>query len=212
MCGTYIGDYYPSLLRKTCSLECKKQLQRQNSFGKNNANYKHGKYIENHCKECNKLIDARSIYCYICRAKNNNSFKNKVHSENIKEIIGKKSKEKFTEEYIELKYHDKYRGNKKIMNGYILVKDYDHPNKNSQNDILEHVLIMSNYLQRPIKKEEVIHHIDCDRANNNINNLYLFGNTSSHMKCHGEINKLIPELMKKNIIMFKDGHYYIKGE
>ena len=54
-----------------------------------------------------------------------------------------------------------------------MIKDYEHPNRNSQNDILEHVKVMSEYLKRPIKKGEIIHHINMIRDDNRIENLYL---------------------------------------
>ncbi len=101
ICDSFIGEYYPSVTRKTCSLKCKGELFGKTHTGKNNPNYRHGKCIENRCKECNRLIDARSIRCQKCRAIYNNSFLGKTHTDKTKKIIGKKSSEKFTTEYLE---------------------------------------------------------------------------------------------------------------
>ena len=183
-----------------------------NNKGMENPNYRHGRCVENRCSNCNTLIDWRSKYCVKCRASLDNPFKGKKHSEKTKAIIGKKSKEKFTPEFIKKNYQDKCSGNKKMINGYILIKDYKHPNRNSQNDVLEHILVMSNHIGRPISKGEVIHHIDFDRANNDISNLHLYKTRSEHLnKSQGSIFKLVKFLLKRNIITFTNGEYKLVG-
>lgn len=58
------------------------------------------------------------------------------------------------------------------------------------------------------KKGEVIHHIDIDKFNNEFSNLYLC-NHKEHLEIHRSIEKLIKPLLKKKIIGFKKGGYYI---
>jgi len=208
ICNKLIGTYYPSQTRKTCSLTCKKKLHSKNNTGKGNPNYKNGKTIENRCQKCNCLIDSRSIHCYKCRNIVTPGFKGKKHTKQTKKLIGKKSKAKFTKEYKE-KIREKHRGKKKrAINGYILIKDYQHPNRNAQNDVLEHIKIMSSYIGRPIKKGEVIHHINMVRNDNRIENLYL-STRGKHMKIHGTLNTLVKDLLKNNIIHFKNGKYLL---
>ena len=179
--------------------------------GKRNPNYKHGKYaFGNYCLDCKKKIDGRSKRCCLCNSKNNNSFKGKSHSLKSRKKIGIESKKKFTKEYIN-KIRNKCEGNKKrAINGYTLIKSYDHPNKNSHNDVLEHILVMSNKIGRAIKKGEIVHHKDFVRDNNKISNLWLYKNISEHGKCTKTIFKLVKELMKMKIIEFKNGEYAIK--
>lgn len=176
-------------------------------LGKENPNYKHGRYIKNNCKTCNKPIDPRSTFCHKCRP-------NRGHplSLEVKKKIGLASKSKFTNEYKEKHYRSKFRNTKhRAINGYILVKNYDHPNRDSHNNILEHVLIMSQSLRRPLIKGEVIHHINFDRADNNILNLYLYKNRSEHIhKAQGSLFSLVKELLRRNIISFEDGKYKIR--
>lgn len=78
-----------------------------------------------------------------------------------------------------------------------------------QNDILEHRLIMEKKIGRRLKNIEVIHHIDTNRQNNKILNLWLCANMSEHIKIHSSFNKLLPELFKNKIIKFKKGIYLI---
>lgn len=177
--------------------------------GKNNPNYRHGKYVDNRCPTCDKKIDPRSKYCHKCRPNRGRHIK----SEETKRIIGEKSKAKFTPEYLE-RIRNKHRGNKKrSINGYILIKDYDHPNRNSHNDILEHILVMSDHLGRPLTKGELVHHIDGDRENNIIENLYLCEDRKRHGLVHGSLIRLTRDLLLIGAINFDlvEGIYKISG-
>jgi hypothetical protein len=51
----------------------------------------------------------------------------------------------------------------------------------------EHRLVMEEYLGRKLEKEEVVHHIDGDRSNNNIDNLMLFKNVGEHTSYHHKL-------------------------
>jgi len=165
----------------------------------------------NYCINCQCKIDIRSKRCYKCRALHVPSFKGKTHSDSSKEKIGGKSKEKFTSEFKEKVYRCKSRGNKKkAINGYILIKNYDHPNRNKHNDILEHILVMSLHLGRALLKGEVVHHINGDRIDNRIENLYLFSSRSEHMKAHTNLNKLAKDLLNLKVIKFENGEYKLE--
>lgn len=69
---------------------------------------------------------------------------------------------------------------------------------------------MSQHIGRAIKKNEIIHHINGDRKDNRIENLYLCPNHSEHGRVHGSFDKLRKQLLDMNIIVFKEGRYVIK--
>jgi hypothetical protein len=46
--------------------------------------------------------------------------------------------------------------------------------------VMEHRIVMAKQLNRLLDRIEVVHHIDHDPSNNNINNLMLFKNNSDH--------------------------------
>lgn len=86
--------------------------------------------------------------------------------------------------------------------GYILVNNSTHPNRNNKNKIFEHILIMSKILKRPLRKGEITHHINFARDDNRRKNLHLCTSISNHSKMTTSLHKLVKELMHKKIIVF----------
>ncbi len=73
-------------------------------------------------------------------------------------------------------FKDSLEGRKngfKESNGYILIYEPNHPNAHSNGWIREHRWIMSKYLGRPLKDNEVVHHINGFKKDNRIENLEL---------------------------------------
>jgi len=54
----------------------------------------------------------------------------------------------------------------------------------------EHRLVMEKHLGRILTKKEVVHHIDGNKSNNELDNLMLFPTKSIHTKYHFEIGDL----------------------
>ena len=62
-------------------------------------------------------------------------------------------------------------------------KETFHPGEQKR----DYIITMELHIGRPLTKEEVVHHIDRDRTNNDISNLYLFKNQIIHGTYHGYI-------------------------
>jgi hypothetical protein len=72
---------------------------------------------------------------------------------------------------------------------------------------VQHRKIAAEMLGRDITPQEVVHHIDMDKLNNNKENLYVC-NKNEHSSIHQQLNKVAGELVKCGIIKFKNGKYY----
>jgi hypothetical protein len=71
--------------------------------------------------------------------------------------------------------------------GYIYLFTPGHPNADQNGYVKEHRLVVERMVQRFLTKEEVIHHLDFNRTNNQIDNLMLFPNQRSHSSFHKKI-------------------------
>jgi hypothetical protein len=66
---------------------------------------------------------------------------------------------------------------------YLYAKVPNHPNATKSGYVLEHRYVMERFLGRLLTKDEVVHHIDNNRHNNEISNLRLM-TRSEHGKFH----------------------------
>lgn len=55
--------------------------------------------------------------------------------------------------------------------------------------ILVHRMVMENHLGRKLNSNEIVHHIDLNKMNNDIDNLYLCS-ASEHLTAHISLNRL----------------------
>lgn len=85
--------------------------------------------------------------------------------------------------------------------GYKLIRCLNHPFRNSDDMVFEHRLVAEQYLLTDENKitingidylssEYHVHHLDFDRLNNNVENLYVIDKTL-HMKFHDTINVIV---------------------
>lgn len=83
------------------------------------------------------------------------------------------------------KNHPMWKGGKQIgSDGYILKHAPNHPNKMKRNSVREHRLVVEKALGRYLNSKEVVHHINEDKKDNRIENLYLFSNDKEHLAYH----------------------------
>lgn len=73
----------------------------------------------------------------------------------------------------------------------------------------EHKVIMSKFLKRELMTEEKVHHIDCDKINNDITNLYLCPNKAFHWHVHQSLEDCVIKLLNKHVWFNENKHIYV---
>ena len=106
--------------------------------------------------------------------------------------------------YLSWKEHELDESGHRVPNGR---------GKNKSYEVFLHVVLMEEHIGRKLAPDECVHHIDGDKLNNKIDNLWLC-NKSSHMKAHRSIEGLLKGLMKRNITKFnrKTGKYELNNQ
>ena len=71
-----------------------------------------------------------------------------------------------------------------LMGQYEYVIDYTHPRANEEGQVYLHIIIAEEKLGRYLLPEEVVHHKDFNKLNNNPNNLMVFATKGDHTRFH----------------------------
>ena len=68
--------------------------------------------------------------------------------------------------------------------GYIFVRVPEHPLTNLRGYVRQHRLVVEKHLGRYLDRDETVHHIDENKSNNELSNLYLFASKGEHAGYH----------------------------
>lgn len=98
-----------------------------------------------------------------------------------------------TDEEVENRY---FRTNDQ---GYRVVYMPESGMANKNGWVLLHRIVIAKSIGRDLRPEEVVHHIDGDKTNNNLSNLMLFPNNAEHRRYHAKQKRdqKIAELLEK---------------
>lgn len=72
----------------------------------------------------------------------------------------------------------------KYTNGYEVVYLPSHPRAHGDGYVYEHILIVEQKLNRPLRPKEVVHHKDENKENNSPENLIVFATNTDHSTYH----------------------------
>ena len=106
--------------------------------------------------------------------------------------------------------HPSWKGGVIIRNDYPFKRVPNHPRATKNGYVAVHLLNMEEKLGYKIKGKQPIHHINFDKMNANIDNLYLCKDVKEHRNIHCSLDYVARELFHKGLIGFKGGKYYIK--
>ena len=111
--------------------------------------------------------------------------------------------------------HPAWKGGTSLTgDGRTMIYKPSHKNARKNKYILLSVFNMSKKIGRPLKKGEIVHHIDGDRTNDNPKNLMLFKNISEHTKFHHRLlghKKYNPSFRDPNEpVIIKQPKFFLK--
>jgi len=102
-------------------------------------------------------------------------------------------------------------GMKRMNNrGFTYRHGYKFTHENGR-PIADHRAIMENSIGRKLRRGEVVHHVDGNRANNDIGNLDLMPGQKAHMHAESSFNGLVIDLMDSGILGYSKQRqeYYV---
>lgn len=73
----------------------------------------------------------------------------------------------------------------------------------------EHRLMVEYDRGYPLSKKEMVHHIDGDKTNNRLSNLYVCSSDSEHQSIHKQLEQLSMGLVACGAIVFSNGEYKV---
>jgi len=154
------------------------------------------------CPYCHKKVKKRFSYQKFCsqkcywESKKGNTIpwiKGRKHTAEAKKKMSIAQKERFKHEAP----WNKGLGGKIIKNGYILIKQSNHPHATKSGYVREHRLVMEQYLGRYLTSSEVIHHINGNKKDNRIENLKLYQNNRDHERIEHQRRKNFRQVLVK---------------
>jgi transposase len=102
-------------------------------------------------------------------------------------------------QYLNMDEHKKITRN----SGYAYLKCPTHPFADYHGYIAEHRAVVEQYLGRYLTRSEIVHHIDHDKQNNDLENLWLFPDQMTHLRVgHSPLQK--KELVEEVLAAAKD--------
>lgn len=106
--------------------------------------------------------------------------------------------------YLAGKKHYNWKGGKKMRKGYQLIRVPDHPNRDNQNYVPEHRLVVEKVIGRYLTSDEIVHHINEVMTDNRPENLYIFDKRWQHAVYHRQVKRgKVEPITRANLAEYK---------
>lgn len=167
---------------------------RKSSTG-NSYEYRRKKQVaELKCDNCDKIFE-RDLH-EIATNRRSDDFKHFCNECDSRRLCGSYGG-KIAGEIRNKKYEGKIGKIIKPKGGYyeVYVRQ-THSHRPEKNWVRQHIIVVENHIGRKLLENEVVHHIDGDKLNNNIENLDICS-VSEHNNCHAKAEQIVFQLYKQ---------------
>lgn len=147
------------------------------------------RYTDTHIQD---IVKESKLENFIVQDIINRNFTQKFRDDRTHRLYSKSNSGKHNKMYMKTgKNHPNYKGLVDDGNGYLMIKKPDwYTGRAGSNYVFYHTVVMCQALRvTELPKGFVVHHIDGNKHNNNLNNLALM-NMGGHTRCHHIINNL----------------------
>jgi hypothetical protein len=86
-------------------------------------------------------------------------------------------------------------------NGYYYIKLPPHPNANKSGYVAEHILVATRERGRPLSDDELVHHIDLNKHNNDPRNLVIASHRA-HANWHVQLEEIAAAMLRDGSVVF----------
>lgn len=181
--------------------------------------------MEKHCLNCDAIIIKKPHWSYnafeaqkYCSKKcRTDASRNRIHINCKvcgKDLYIKPSDEKlgrgnycsrdcFYKEYSQTcrgeNHHNWKGGMYRHTDGYLRIKAEGHPRADRDGYVMEHILVVEEFIERFLKDDETVHHIDGNKSNNSPDNLYVFLTGGEHTAFHHTVNRGDKIILNSNL-------------
>jgi HNH endonuclease len=171
----YQSEWIKNIPDKIC-IECSKIFKLSGEICHSCLNWKRRQaHRQKACSQCNRKglvhVLINPPLCSFCDRKNREKADPSLIEKRRKMIRDSGRRKKGTDLNAAVR---RSNGTWKTKSGYVMTYKKGHPNSNSNDCILQHVLVMSDHLGRPLKDKENVHHKNGIRDDNRIENLELW--------------------------------------
>jgi len=92
--------------------------------------------------------------------------------------------------------------------GYWYIRDPAHAHATKNGYVAEHIVVATNIIGRPLKYNEVVHHINLKKEDNRPDNLIIL-TRKRHAQLHAQLDAVAAKLLEENIIAFTAEEGYV---